>query len=60
MTTLDIERPDPDDVENPEPGPEPKPLQSVTGCLCANCRRAMAAAKAIDDHPNAAVRFRMG
>ena len=42
MTTPDIERPDPDDVENPEPVPEPEP-QAATGCLCANCRRAMAA-----------------
>ena len=44
MTTPDIERPKPDDAKSPEPVPEPK--AQATGCLCANCRRAMAAAKA--------------
>ena len=41
MTIPDIERPEPDDVEDPELEPEPP----ATGCLCANCRRAMAAAR---------------
>ena len=43
MTAPDIERPEPDDAENPEPAPEPEPPPA--GCLCANCRRAMAKAQ---------------
>ena len=50
MTTPDIERPNPDDAENPEPAPEPK-LQAALGCLCANCRRVMAYAKVVDWNP---------
>ena len=51
MTTPDIERPEPDDVENPEPAPEPE--APATGCLCVNCRRAMVYAKVVDWNPEA-------